>query len=84
MKRLNCYVCSSNEHLAKTCPKRINNFDRKSTLIECVNEDLITVDEYISDSESIYSIITIEETDLEKRKDSDSDSELVNEFTKDF
>lgn len=47
--KFSCYVCNNNEHLPKICPKRINNYDKKSTLVECTNEDLIQLDEYISD-----------------------------------
>ena len=32
-------------------PKTLNDFVKKNTLVECVNEDLIPIDEYISDND---------------------------------
>ena len=44
-----------------------------SVLIDCVNEDLLHIDEYVSDAESIYSIISyIDPNELE---DVESDNE---------
>ena len=41
--------------------------------------NLIPIDEYISDTESIYSIIIIEEITSKPDKYSDSDLEMTNE-----
>ncbi|KAJ8540361.1 hypothetical protein K7X08_030280 [Anisodus acutangulus] len=56
---------------ANTCPKRNNDKSRNSQLIEDFQETLINVDEYMSDTESIYSIISIEagECKLQVEKD---------------
>ena len=50
--------CGSINHLVKDCTKRKNYHNKESILVECVNEDLLHVDEYVSDTESIYSIIS--------------------------
>lgn len=58
--KLSCYTCGSTNHLARECNKRHNIHNKQSILVNCVNEDLIEVDEYIGDTESIYSIVSIE------------------------
>ena len=78
--KLSCFVCNSTDHLARTCPKRQNNHEKNSILIECVNEDLIPVDENISDNESIYSIISIDETVPIQKNNTDYNT--INEFSK--
>ena len=55
--KLNCITCGSTDHLVKDCTKRKSYHNKKSLLVEWVNEDLLHVDEYVSDIESIYSII---------------------------
>lgn len=42
-------------------------------LIDCVNEDLLQVDEYVSDTKSIYSIVSY--LDLDELKEDSSDEE---------
>ena len=46
------------EHLVKDCTKRKNYHNKGSILVECVNKDLLHVDEHVSDTESINSIIS--------------------------
>lgn len=41
-------------------PKRNNNKTRNSQLIKDFQETLINVDEYLSENESIYSIVSVE------------------------
>ena len=52
VNKLNCYACGEPNHLATNCPKRKNLYNRQSQLIEIVNEDLVEVDNYMSDTES--------------------------------
>mgnify|MGYP004721523023 CR=1 FL=1 len=49
----NCYACGEPDHLATNCPRRKNPYNRQSQLVETVNEDLIEVDEHMSNTESI-------------------------------
>ena len=46
------------DHLVKNGTKRKIYHNKESILVECVNEDLLLVDEYVSDAESICSIIS--------------------------
>ena len=48
-------------HVSDNYSKRKYYHNKESILVECVNEDLLHVDEYISDTESIYSIISYED-----------------------
>jgi len=69
------------EHLANTCPRRNNSRTRNAKLIEDFQETLISVDEYMSDNESIYSVISIDAIDGRQQDSSDSEEEtLVNEI----
>ena len=61
------------------CPKRQNSYDRKSVLVDCVQEDLLFVDEDMSGTESIYSIITIEDQHLEHFS-SDEENDFIGSF----
>ena len=69
--KLSCFTCGSTDYLVKDCTKRKNYHNKEAILIECVNEDLLHVDEYISDTESIYSIISYQDTKEIKETDSD-------------
>ena len=44
-------------------------------MIDCVNEDLLHVDEYVSDTESIYSIISYQDPNDIQVSDQDSDDD---------
>lgn len=48
--------------------------DKFSTLIECTKENLIHVDKEVSDTESIYSIMSYEEIDSDIEQYSDDES----------
>ena len=65
--KLSCFTCGSTDHLVRDCIKRKNYHNKESVLIDCVNEDLLHIDEYLSDTESIYSIISyIDPNELEE------------------
>ena len=51
--------------------KRKNYHNKESILVECVNEDLLHVDEYVTDTESIYSIISYEDSNETEELESD-------------
>ena len=79
--KLECFTCGSIEHLANVCPKRNNNRTRNSQLIEDFQETLINVDEYMSDNESIYSVVSVEMEERNYSENSDSDNEeFINEI----
>ena len=71
------------------CPKRQNKYDKNSVLVECVQEDLITIDKQLSDTESIWSTELVEDANYKNFSDSESSDEeedtqtLINKF-KDF
>ena len=69
--------CWNTDHLVKDCTKRKNYHNKESILVERINENLLHVDEYVSDAESIYSIISYQDPDEIEKMDSDSDN---NEF----
>ena len=45
------------------------------TLVDCVQEDLIGIDEQLSDNESIWSIESVEDANYQNYSDSDSKDE---------
>ena len=49
--------------------------NKSAILIECVNEDILEVDEYID--ESIYSIVSIDDMEILEEEDKNSDDELT-------
>jgi len=73
--RLACFTCGSEEHLAYTCPRKNNSKTRNAQLIEDFQETLVNVDEYMSDNESIYSVIIIDAIEGERQDSSDSEGE---------
>ena len=69
----------------KDCTKRKNYHNKESILVECVNEDLLLVDEYVSDTESIYSIISYDDPNEIEEHDSDSENDdLINNLLESF
>ena len=56
--KLTSITCGSTDHLVRDCIKRKHYHNKESILIDCVNEDLLHIDEYVSDTESIYSVIS--------------------------
>lgn len=69
--KLECFTCGSSEHLANTCPKKYNSRTRNAQLIIEFKKTLINVDEYMSDTESIYSVVSIEITENDIVESSD-------------
>ena len=69
--KLRLYACGELDHLSNICPRKKNLYDTRSLLLECTNEELVEVDEDISDIETIYSIVSV--------KDGKENSESENE-----
>lgn len=74
-----CFICGRPGHTARNCPNRINIDNKATQLVDNTNMDLIQIDEKISDTESIYSIVSIDLPD-EESDSSISDEELQNRF----
>ena len=54
----------------------MNNYDRFSILVGCVQKDLIAIDEQLSDTESIWSIESVEDANCkENSSESEEDDE---------
>ena len=69
--KLRCYACGELDHLSNNFPRKKNLYNARSLLLECTNEELVEVDEDISDTETIYSIISIKD----EKENSESDNE---------
>ena len=53
-----------------------------SVLIDCVNEDLLHIDEYITDTESIYSIISyINPNELEDVEINNEENDFIDNIS---
>ena len=64
--------------MVKDSTKGKNYHNKESVLIDCVNEDLLHIDEYASDTESIYSIISyIDPNELEEIESDNEEDEFV-------
>ena len=75
--KLKCYACGEPDHLSTNCPRKKNLYNTRSILLECTNEELVGIDEEISDTETIYSIVSI----TEGKQNSDSENEdLINDL----
>ena len=75
--KLKCYACGEPDHLSTNCPRKKNLYNTRSMLLECTNEELVEIDEEISDTEKIYSIVSI----TEGKQNSDSENEdLINDL----
>ena len=75
--KLKCYVCEESDHLSTNCPRKKNLYNTRSMLLECTNEELVEIDEEISDTETIYSIVSIKEG----KENTDSENEdLLNDL----
>ena len=49
-----------------------------SVLIDCISEDLLHIDEYVSDTESIYSIISyIDPNELEDLESDNEENDFI-------
>ena len=76
--KLSCFTCGSTDLLVRDCTKRKNYHNKESVLIDCVNEDVLHIDEYFSDTESIYSIINyIDPNELEEIESDNEEDEFV-------
>ena len=59
--KLKCYACGELDHLSTNCPRKKNLYNTISMLLECTNKELVEVDEEISNTETIYNIVSIKE-----------------------
>ena len=76
--KLSYFTCESTDYLVRDCTKRKNCHNKESLLIDCVNENLLHIDEYVSDTESIYSIISyIDPNELEEIVSDNEENEFV-------
>ena len=57
--KLRCYACAELDHLSNNCLRKKNLYDTRSLLIECTKEKLVEVEEDISYTKTIYSIVSI-------------------------
>ena len=75
--KLKCYACGELDHLSTNCPREKNLYNTISMLLECTNDELVEIDKEISDTETIYSIVSIKE----RKENSDSENEdLINDL----
>ena len=75
--KLKCYACGESDHLSTNCPRKKNLYNTRSMLLECTNKELIEIDEEISYTETIYSIVSIKEG----KENLDSENEdLINDL----
>ena len=51
-------------------------------LLECTNEELVEMDEEISDTETIYSIVSIKEGKENSYGENEENEDLINELAK--
>ncbi|KAA8540648.1 hypothetical protein F0562_024434 [Nyssa sinensis] len=56
--KLSCFACNQDGHFSKNCPFRQNLDNKEALLVNCTNENLIAIDDDVSETESIYSIIS--------------------------
>ena len=57
--KLKCYACGEPNNLSTNCHRKKNLYNTISMLLECTNEELVEIDEELSDTETIYSIVSI-------------------------
>ena len=75
--KLKCYACGEPDHLSMNCSRKKNLYNTRSMLLDYTNEELVEIDEEISDTETIYSIVSIKEG----KEYSDSENEdLINDL----
>ena len=68
--KLKCYAYGEPDHLSTNCPRKKNLYNTRSMLLQCTNEEIVEIDEEISDTETIYSIVSI----TEGKQNSDSEN----------
>ena len=75
--KLSCFTCGSTNHWVRDYTKRKNYHNKEAVLIECVN-DLLHVDEYVSDTKNIYSIINYLDTnEIEELNRENEDNDFI-------
>ena len=75
--KLKCYAYGEPDHLSSNCPRKKNLYNTRSMLLERTNEELVEINEEISDTKTIYSIVSIKEG----KENSDSENEdIINEL----
>ena len=45
--KLECFTCGQPNHLVRDCLRKNNLYNKQIALVECVNENILNVDEYI-------------------------------------
>ena len=75
--KLKCYACGEPDHLSTNCPKKKNLYNTRSMLLECTNEELVEIDEEISATETINSIVSINEG---KENSNSENEDLINDL----
>jgi hypothetical protein len=63
--KLVCYTCGHERHFSTKCPRRENIYTKERFAADAYNEDLLAIDENISDNKIIYSIEIISLSDEE-------------------
>ena len=83
INKLSSFTCGSTDHLVRDCTKRKNHHNKKFVLMDCDNEDLLHIDEYVSDTESIYSIISyVDPNELEEVESDNEENEFIDNILK--
>ena len=59
--KLKCYACGVPDHLSTNYPRKKNLYNTRSMLLESTNEELVEIEEEISNTETIYNIVSIKE-----------------------
>lgn len=55
------FACNEPGYLSSACPNKKNLYTKESIGVKCTNLDLIEVQSDISDTSSIYSIISVDD-----------------------
>ena len=77
---ITCFACNEKGHLSSSCPKKHNLFTRESNLVDSVKEDLLEIASDVSETSTIYSIISLEGLE-EQENIQTSNYTLINELT---
>ena len=77
MNKLKCYARGEPDHLSTNCPRKKNLYNTRSMLLECTNEELVEIDEEISDTKTIYIIVSIKEG---KENEDSENEDLLNDL----
>ena len=83
--KFSCFTCGRTDHLVKDCAKRKIFRNKESILIDCVNEDFLYIDEYVSDTESIYNIINYRDpNNMEEIETNSYNNEFIDSILESF